>query len=359
MPRLREFRWAAWSARAWETWKNDQPSILAVDTETTGLGFYDEPFGATVTWRRPTGELSSWYFELGRPDTKGDLRAILGHTPTWVGHNAKFDAQKLILAGVIDRAELDKHELHDTATQFHLLNENERKGLKHLAVIVLNYDDTIEVEIKSGKNKGQKKLVPKEQYKLNAVRRKLKLTKDDGYHLLPREILVPYALRDTEFTLRLHETLWPRLQREGEDVLDWYALEMQLVLDLLDMEADGLGLDMPYLDKTSSEWGVKVMNLNTRLVKLVGRDDFNPNSQPQLMAAFTARGLKVEDTQAKTIEKIDDDLVRTLLEFRGAYKVYKTYLRAMQDDQRGGILHPNFNPTGARTGRLSSGSAKE
>ena len=360
MPRHREFRWERWAAHTLDAFRADLPSLVAFDTETTGLGFYDEPFGATVTWRRPSGQLKSGYFELSDKASHRALAELLRRTPNLVGHNLKFDLQKAILAGLMSRANVDFYgELHDTATQFHLLNENERKGLKILAVSVLGYDDTIDVVIKSGPNKGKTKQVPKEEYKLAAVRRKLKLKKEDGYHLLPRNVLIPYALRDTEFTLRLHETLWPRLRREGEDVLAWYALEMQLALDLLDMESDGLGLDMPYLDTTTSEWGVKVMGLSQTLAELTGREDFNPNSPDQVMAALKARRINVPDTQAKTIEKIDDDFVRALLGFRGAFKVYKTYLRALQHDQRNGIVHPNFNPTGARTGRLSSGSAKE
>lgn len=359
MPRLREFAWARWADRTLKLFMQDAPSLVAFDTETTGLGFYDEPFGATVTWRRPSGELQSGYFELEDEKAREALSAVLWAAPTWVGHNLKFDLQKGLLAGVITRPEIDTRVLHDTQTIYHLLDENGRKALKELAVRVLNYDDTIEVEIRSGPNKGTKKKVPKEQHKLNAVRRKLKLTKDDGYHLLPREVLIPYALRDTEFTLRLYEQLWPQLRRKGEDVLAWYALEMQLTLDLLDMEAEGLTLDMEYLDATASEWGVRVMELQQRLCGITGNPEFNPNSNPQLAAAFKARGLDLENTQAKTLEGLDDELAVTLLEYRGAFKVYGTYLRAMQRDQRGGVVHPSFNQTGARTGRLSSGSAKE
>jgi hypothetical protein len=47
-------------------------------------------------------------------------------------------------------------ELHDTQTMYVLLDENGRKGLKHLAATVLKVDDTIEVEVKSGPNKGRR-----------------------------------------------------------------------------------------------------------------------------------------------------------------------------------------------------------
>ena len=74
--------------------------MIAVDTETTGVGFYDEPFCATVTWRAPEGELKSAYISLEDEDREegiDHIRAILGLVHTWVFHNAKFDLQKLAL----------------------------------------------------------------------------------------------------------------------------------------------------------------------------------------------------------------------------------------------------------------------
>jgi DNA polymerase I-like protein with 3'-5' exonuclease and polymerase domains len=340
----------------------DAPKIIAVDTETTGLGFYDRPFGATVTWRRHDGTLTSAYFELEGDDgiRAGMLQRILRRTPQWVGHNLKFDLQKLALAGIVGPDEWPEHELHDTQTIFHLLDENAPKGLKKLAVSVLRYDDTVEVEVKSGPNKGSTKLVPKEEYQLAAARRRLGLRKEDGYHLLPRELLIPYALRDTEFTLRLYEVLLPRLMKTGGDKLyEWYRTEMDLVPVVLRMEADGISLDTEYLDETASEYGVRVMEAWGRITALTGRPDLNPNAPAQLLEAFRARGLRLDSTDVATLEPLDDELAQAVLAYRSDQKVYKTYLRGLQDEHRDGLFHPNFNLVGPRTGRTSSGSAKE
>jgi DNA polymerase I-like protein with 3'-5' exonuclease and polymerase domains len=358
MPRLREFRYERWAQRAVEQFKLDAPSLIAIDTETTGLGFYDEPFGATITWRHPGGWLSSWYFDTDTPTAWAAIGQIMANTPAWVGHNLKFDMQKLTLLGILEEADWYGYELHDTATLYHLLDENGRKGLKHLAVTVLQYDDTIEVEVKSGPNKGTKKRVPKEEYRLAAVRRKLKLKKEDGYHLLPRHVLIPYALRDTEFTLRLFEQLHPRVEKAG--LLDWYGTEMDLARALLWMESDGLALDMDYLDRVASEYGVLSMRQWQRVVDLTGNPELNLNSPAQIIETFKSqRGILLESTGEAVLTALDDELANAIIEYRGTYKVYKTYLMAMKHDQRGGLIHPSFNPTGARTGRLSSGSAKE
>lgn len=363
MPRLREFRWDSWANAAYVAWTRDQPTILALDTETTGLGFYDRPFAATLTWRTQEGALTSWYFDLeavGREAREEILSDILLSTPAWVGHNLKFDLQKLTLIDVLDDRCIEGHELHDTQTIFHLLDENQPKGLKKLAVSVLRYDDTVEVEVKSGPNRGMKKRVPKEEHRLNAVRRKLGLRKEDGYHLLPREVLIPYALRDTDFTLRLYETLMPRLRGLGDEkLLALYASEMELTRTFLRMEADGLDLDLTYLERTASAYGVRVMEGWQQIVSLTGRPDFNPGSVPQITDVFAQRGIHLENTQAATLEGLDDELARAIVQYREDQKLYKTYLKGLMDEQRDGRVHPWFNSTGARTGRTSSGSAKE
>lgn len=364
MPRLREFRWDAWALAAIRAFIEDEPSIIAIDTETTGLGFYDEPFAATLTWRGKSGELRSWYFDLEDPENRDVrimwLRDILVGAPAWVFHNAKFDLQKLELIGAIDADTLERVELHDTQTAYMLLDENSSKRLKDLAVRILGYDDTIEVEVKSGPNKGTMKRVPKEQHRLNATRRKLGLKKEDGYHLLPREVLIPYALRDTEFTLQLHEILQPRLAaKEDEALLKLYRDSMRLKRALLRMEADGFNIDVPYTERMASEYGQKVIEGWAQIVELVGNEDFNPRSPAQLKRAFKARGIELEDTQEKTLAELDDELARALLQFRSDSKIHTTYLLALLREHRDGRMHPNFNDDGARTGRMSSSSAKE
>lgn len=363
MPRLKRYKWDDWAEQTLHTLVKDAPEIVAVDTETSGLGFYDEPFAATLTWRGPDGSLKHGYIDLedeGREHRIKLLRWGLVRIHAWVFHNAKFDLQKLKLIGAITDKMIDNVELHDTQTAYMLLDENSAKGLKDLAVRVLDYDDIIEVEVKSGKNKGALKKIPKEQHQLNAVRRRLGLKKEDGYHLLPREILIPYAIRDTDFTLQLYERLMPKLKaKNDEHLLRLYRDSMRLKIVLLRMEEDGFALDVPYVEKTASEYGVRVMEKWDRITQLVGDPDFNPRSPQQIQAAFARRDIMLEDTQVKTLAKLDDDLARALLDYRGDFKTHTTYLLGLLREQRDGVIHPNFNDDGARTGRMSSSSAKE
>lgn len=363
MPRLKRWKWVDWARVSRDLHYFDEPWEIAVDTETTGLGFFDEPFAATVTWRRKDNTLYSGYFELSEPEAVDFLQQILGRTETWIFHNAKFDLQKLKLAGLIDDELLDRVTLHDTQTEYMLLDENGRKGLKDLAVRVLKYDDTVRVPYADSK---RRKLWPdvyrevsREKYLLDKARRQLGLTKDDGYHLLPREVLVPYAMRDTEFTLLLHEKLWPRIQQKDAALQQLYRDEMQLQVVVLRMEEDGFALDVEYVQEQASLYGSRVMEEWMDLVEMTGDEEFNPNAPLQIGRVLKARGITVPDTQEATLSQIDDEFVTALLQYRNDKKMHQTYLLALLREQRDGVIHPNFNLAGARTGRMSSSSAKE
>jgi DNA polymerase-1 len=363
VPRLREFKWDSWAESTYERLTDDNPPVVAVDTETTGVEFYDEPFAATLSWRGADGRLKNGYFALegpGRDERISTLGFLLSSTPAWVFHNAKFDLQKLLLVEAIEWSELEHAELHDTQTMYTLLDENGRKGLKHLAVTLLKYDDTVKVPYKTKGREHEFRLVSREKYLLDEARKKLGLRKEDGYHLLPRDVLVPYALRDTDFTLQLYELLRPRMERKADPkLLQLYADSMDLKRVLLRMEADGFRLDLDYLRETTSEYGVKVMESWNRVVELTGNPELNPQSPAQLAEAFRARGLHLESTAADVLEKLDDPLAREILTYREVKKLHTTYLVGLTKAQREGIVHPNFNDDGARTGRMSSGSAKE
>jgi DNA polymerase I-like protein with 3'-5' exonuclease and polymerase domains len=125
------------------------------------------------------------------------------------------------------------------------------------------------------------------------------------------------------------------------------------------MEADGFDLDVDYTQQKASEYGVRVMEKWDTVVTLVGDPDFNPRSPAQVMAAFKRRGITLEDTQAKTLQTLNDELAKALLDYRDDFKIHTTYLLGLLREHRDGRVHPNFNDDGARTGRMSSSSAKE
>jgi DNA polymerase I-like protein with 3'-5' exonuclease and polymerase domains len=221
------------------------PRDIAVDTETEGLAFYDRAFCMTVSWRGPNSQLLDHYIELADFDGRSHAREILLGSLRWIFHHSKFDIQKLILAGVIGRHEVTPGRFEDTEALAHLDDEHRRKGLKSLSKELLG--DTNE-----------------EEAELKAAMRKHKIKLEEGYHLLPREVLIPYAVADTNKTLRVHEYLEPRV-RQHLDLWGLYLHEKEVTLTLLDMESRGLGVNLEYVNE-------QLQRLNREYIRLEGAD---------------------------------------------------------------------------------------
>ena len=326
--------------------KDDDPEVVAIDTETTGVEFFDEAFCATLAWRDRRGALLSGYCEL--PRYRDNLHDCL-EGRRWVFHNAKFDLQKLILAGVLRRELLFPEAIEDTEALAHLLDENRKKGLKPLAESILGEDisDTQE---------------------LRRVKKFFKITKNDGYERMPSLTLVPYAIKDAEFTLRLWEELSPLVVDAGLE--DFYRGEMELCLVLLDVESSGMAINRDYIRKKIKEFNDRVVSLDFEIEDLVGKpvregkipakvrhEFFNPNYPGDVLAELKKRGIKVTNTKKETLEPLNDELANIIEERRFKKKMVSSYLQPIIENEKGGVYHGNFRQHGTRTGRLSSGAA--
>lgn len=310
--------------------------------------FHDTAFCVTVAWGSP---VQTGYFELEHADMSwAATEALKGRK--LVCHNAKFDMQKLLLADILDRGSLDAGRVIDTECLAQLLDEHRKKGLKDLAESVLG-------------------LRTNEADALAKARRKLKLTKADGYDKLPRPVLVPYSLKDPLFTILLFRDMWPQVERRG--LTDLFYSEMRLLLCMLDVESRGVRLDLDYLHRTIKEVRTSVLVKEKKLEKLTGRKIWypeksgqktpegciNPNAWQQILPVLHERGHKVDSTKAEILKPLGDEFADTLLSLREDNKLLGTYLLAMENERQGDIVHPNFNLFKPSTGRMSSSKADE
>lgn len=310
-------------------------TIVALDTETTGVAYWDRAFCVTEAWRE-TDELVSNYWEIDDPDFGIDSS---GRTD-YVFHNAKFDVQKLTLAGY--RLPSWEH-IHDTECMIHLINEQQPKALKRLARELLGLE-TDEAEA------------------LRTARRQLGLKKADGYDALPREILEKYARKDAEFTLLLYEYLWPQIESD-EELLQLYQDDMELAGVLFDMEAAGLNVDREYVDRTAKSLATDILRLDVWLRDNCGTgswtekgSEFNYNSWQQLLEVLRSRGLKLDSTKKEVLAALDDEFCAKLLELRRLKKQYDYFKMIQNEIGDDGILHPYHKEWGTRGRRFSSGS---
>lgn len=346
--------YGALAERGIEAFRRDQPDLVAVDCETPGTAFFDYPFAVTAAWLRADGEIEAHYFELGDADYRDPVREIMAGSK-WVFHNAKFDLQKMLLAEIIRRHEITPDRFHDTEALAHLQDADRIKKLKWLGENLLGIPNT-------------------EQEELKKEMRKHKLKLEDGFHLLPRDVLIPYAVQDVRLTILLYHHI-------VDDVLRWpelaalYQHELELTLVLLDMETRGLRLDLDYVNTTFAELSREYIAAERKLSQVVGKPigpdvkagEFNPDSSPQIREFFESHGY---DTPFKTktgnpsygkefLKTCDHPLAAAMGEYRRVAKLKNTYFLAMREEQRDGILHPNIRQHGTRTGRMSSGGVED
>jgi len=309
--------------------------LLAIDTETTGVGWHDEAFMISVATREWSHVYDKRLCEHGKEwdEALETVSSMLIDCDKIIMHNAKFDIQKLCRLGIPLKVFVDKFE--DTQAIAHLIDEQQSTSLKYLARTVLG-EETDEDEV------------------LKVWRRKNKIKKDEGYEPIPHEILAPYAAKDAEFTLRLYEVLWNRLPK---DLCPLYAIEKALTVSLLGIEARGLQVNRDYVKRQRQEYGDKIYKTKARIAELSG-SDFNPQSPAQVLAALEERGIRISKTDKATLASVDDELASLIVELREANKIKTTYFDAMFEESKDGILHPNFRQHGTRTGRMSSGAAE-
>lgn len=360
---------AALASACGAAWERDKPRLIAFDTETTGLEFNDTAFCVSVAWPGPEGD-EAHYIELAGFSFLAEK--ILKHAKWWVGHNIKFDILKVINAGLVDRSEVPN--IQDTEALAHLDDEHRPKGLKPLAVSVLGYNDTIEVEYKSGKRKGEKYEVPREKWEIENARKWAKKkyglasVKDVGYHLLPRGTVVPYAIKDAEWTLQLYRLLSPKV-RQYEDLTALYKQEMELTRTFIDMESAGMRVDPEYVNAKVKEYARRILEHHWKIGAIVGKEVrtgkippkqrknyFNPSSSAPDVGDYLAQaGYERDSYDAANLSEIDHPLAKAVLALRDDEKVYSTYLRPIQKEQVDSIVHPNIRQHGTVTGRVSSG----
>jgi DNA polymerase-1 len=144
---------------------------------------------------------------------------------------------------------------------------------------------------------------------------------------------------------------------------------MPLIPVLIEMEFNGVKLDIAWLKKLSTKVNAKIEKLEDKIYKLAGMK-FNISSPKQLKVVLFEKldipthGLKKTktgiSTAASELEKMKDlhPIIKLIGEYRELTKLKSTYIDALpklvrEDTKR---VHTSFNQTITATGRLSSSS---
>lgn len=291
-----------------------------IDTETTGLFFKkNHPFLLQY------GDEENIYLKYLNP--KEDVSFLLERP--MIFFNAKFDLKMLIEHGHLKLEDVLKSKIHDVYIQARL--EYDRYGsyqMKNLAAQFFGEDDK------------------KEQLFLKKYMREHGI---DNYVLLPKEIIEAYAKKDIELTRKLYHYYIGKYPEK------LYQQEMDFLKVLLEVELDGMRVDVEKLDKWIEE-------INTKLItmKVPVSEPANENKIAEWL--FKVKGFKSlgktkigkDRTDVNVLEHYSSDPeVAQLLKWKKLHKLSETFLKSIKTRVYGDRVYMQFNQSGAVTGRMS------
>lgn len=327
--------------------KLQQVELFAFDIETNSLDYIQAQV-VGLSFAVAPGEaaylpLAHDYLgapeQLDREQTLALLKPLLEDpTRLKVGQHLKFDRNVLRnhgieLQGIAFDTMLESYVLNSTAS---------RHNMDDLAKKYLNYT-TQTFEDVAGK--GVKQLT---------------------FNQVELEKAAFYAAEDADITLRLHQTLWPQVEKEP--ALKALLLEMELPLAevLSDMECTGALIDPFLLQNQSQQIEVRLAELEAQAHEIAG-GPFNLSSPKQLgEVLFEKLQLPVIKKTPKgapsTAEEVlqelayDYPLPKLLLEHRSLSKLKSTYTDKLplMIAQATGRVHTSYHQAVTATGRLSS-----
>ncbi len=321
--------------------------LFAIDTETTSLRAMEAEL-VGISFAIHAGRAA--YLPLAHRDLEApeqlnreavleQLRPLLEDSvPKKVGQNLKYDAtifanHGIQLNGIAYDTMLESYVIDSTATR----HDMDSLALKYLGHKNISYEEVA--------GKGKKQL---------------------RFDEVPIELAAPYAAEDAEVTLRLHQTLWPRLLEETEREQLFRDVEMPLLEVLGRIERNGVKVDVTMLQRQSQELAVKIEAIEKEAFDEAG-DPFNLSSPKQIQEILYGKLelpvlKKTPKGQPSTAEPVlqelaqDYRLPQLILEYRSMSKLKSTYTDKLPQEinARTGRIHTSYHQAVAVTGRLSS-----
>ncbi|MGE4634857.1 MAG: DNA polymerase I [Arenicellales bacterium] len=325
----------------------EQAPLFAFDTETTSVDAMRARI-VGVSFAVETGAaayvpLAHDYLDapaqLSLESVLEQLRPLLEDpTRDKVGQNLKYDCTVLYnhgvcLAGIRFDTMLESYVLDSTGSR----HDMDSLALKYLGHKTIHYEEV------AGKGKGQL-----------------------SFNEVSLEQAGPYAAEDADITLRLHETLYPRLQQESLQRELFERIEMPLVPVLSRIERAGVLVDCAMLARQSTELALRIQELEEQAHGEAG-GPFNIASPKQIQEILFDRLqlpvlAKTPKGQPSTAEGVlvelaeKHDLPRLILEHRGLSKLRSTYTEKLPAlvNPATGRVHTSYHQAAVATGRLSS-----
>ena len=328
-----------------------EQGYVAIDIETTALNVIAAKLTGVALCLRGCAGFRAAYLPLAHCDAQGKLldgqvafddalailKPLLDDRATLkVGHNLKYDA------AVLEQYDVRIAPCDDTLLMSAVLDGGRHgHGLKELTEKHFSHRMTHYKEVVGT---GQKAVT---------------------FDRVSVEAASAYAAEDAWATLRLHDTLAPRLLCEGGKEV-YETLERPLIPVIVAMERCGVAIDVEVLRRLSERFAEQMATLEERIVVLAGVE-FLLSSPKQLGEVLFERlklkgGKKTPSGQYATDSRILEglaaqghEIAALVLRWRHVSKLRSTYTEALpREVQATGRIHTSFSMSGAQTGRLAS-----
>ena len=322
--------------------------VFAFDTETTSLNYMQaELVGVSVAVEAGKAAYIPFGHNYpGAPDQLDKQFVLDALKPILeddnlkkVGQNLKYDMSVLAedvgitLRGVAYDTMLESYVLDSVATR----HDMDSLALKYLGRKTISFEEIA--------GKGAKQLT------FNQV----------GLHEASR-----YAAEDADVTLRLHQTLWPKLEKEGRLTEVFRDIELPLVTVLSRIERNGTYVDATLLKHQSQFLAKRMAELQEKACEIAGQE-FNLSSPKQLgeilyqkleipVIKKTPKGAPSTAEAVLQELALEYPLPQVIMDYRGVAKLKNTYTDKLPEliNQRTGRVHTSYHQAVAATGRLSS-----
>ncbi len=316
---------------------------ICFDSETTGLDANDcELVGLSFSYKAG----KAWYIPC--PADQTETKKILNlfkplfddESKIWIGQNTKYDLLVLKWYDV----EL-KGNLFDTMLAHYVVEPDGKRSMDILSEQFLSYEPVHIEELIGKKGKGQ----------VQGTMRDVELEK-----------ITEYAAEDADITLQLKEALFPMLkEKEVERV--FYEVENPLVKVLMNMEYEGIRVDVDFLNVYSKQLEIDAKEAEEKVYSSSGLR-FNLASPKQLGEVLfdhlklDPKAKKTKTGQYATGEDVllklahTSPIVEDILTFRELTKLKSTYVDSLPllINRKTGRVHTTYGQAVAVTGRLAS-----
>ena len=331
---------------AFQEWlkKITTAKLTCIDTETTSLdALQAQLVGISLSVKageacyipvaHRTGEEQlerSWVLEQLKPWLENPAAKK-------VGQNLKYDIH--IFANYQIRVQGVEHDtlLESYVLESHLSHSMDSLAQRHLGIKTIQYEEVC--------GKGVHQI---------------------GFDQVDLKTATEYAAEDADITLRLHEFLWPQIEKMPGLRYVYEQIEMPAMRVLGIMERNGITIDSARLARQGQEVGKKLLSLEKEIHQLAGQP-FNIQSPKQIgeilfgqlqLPVVKKTPAGAPSTDEEVLQKLAEDfpLPARILDYRSLAKLMSTYIEKLPRmiNPKTGRVHTNYAQAVAVTGRLAS-----